>query len=151
MEPIVDHERRIRALEAELDIIKMRSRGYSWGTWTPTLTQGVSVAATVSGQYTQIGKLVVVSFAIVATAAGTAANRVAIGGMPGSAVGVNRVFGGADIQDAGTRNIHAAMYMQASGVFWMIENNMADVVGIASSYTVASGDTITGFGVYQVP
>lgn len=150
MEPLIDHERRILALEKSLKDVQARSRGYTWGSWTPTLTQGVSVAATVSGQYTQIGKLIIVSFAILPTAAGTAGQRVQIGGMPGSAVGIDRIFGGADIHDSGTRNIHVGLYMRPSGAFWMIENNTGDVVGIASAYTIASGDVIHGFGVYQI-
>ena len=150
MEPIVEHDIRIAKLEAKTRDLESRSRSVAWGSWTPTLTQGVAVSATVSGQYTLLGKLVIVSFAIIPTSAGTAGQRVEIGGMPGSPVGIDRVFGGGDIQDAGTRNIHVALYMRPSGTFWMIENNMADVVGIASAYTIASGDAIHGFGVYQI-
>ena len=149
MDPTLDHERRILDLEKEVRDLKTRSRGSAWGSWTPTLTQGVSVSATVFGEYTTVGKLTVVSFYIGPTGAGTAGQRVEIGGLPKTFAATGRIFGGADIQDTGTRNIHVALYSRPAGVFWMVENNTVDVVGIASAYTVASGDALHGFGVYQ--
>lgn len=52
-------------------------------TFTPTLTQSVSVStSTASGHYVRLGKLVLAQISLVASSAGTAANGIVIGGLP---------------------------------------------------------------------
>lgn len=62
----------------------------TWTNWTPTITQSGSVGNTVTyARYCIIGRTVHVQAVLAITAAGTTANAIVVGGLPGAVAGVN--------------------------------------------------------------
>lgn len=128
----------------------MNSIGAAWESYTPTLTQGVTVTKTVTyAKYCQIQKLIIVNVRLAVTSAGTAGTEVLVG-LPVASVqpavavatgyiydaSVNTTYNGTWGQN-GT-NANAGMYYQ-SGFFW----------GTVPNVALANGDSIFFFGAYE--
>lgn len=77
MNPLIDHEQRLLALEKNLKDLQSRARGTAWGVWTPAFfgdggTPGTFTYAAQVGRYTRIGSLCILQ-GIVAISAITVA------------------------------------------------------------------------------
>lgn len=146
----IGYERRLQALERRMRDISYGVPGI-WDTWTPSITQGVALGASaLSGEYVVIGKLVIVGYSITLNSAGTAGQPVVIGSLPKTfAAGAGYCAGYGTVLDSGTRWIDVILLTSTGDTFKMQENNTGDVVGVASAYTAASGDLLTGTLMYQ--
>jgi len=65
MDPLLDHEKRIRELERSLADLATRARDMRWGTWQPAYfgdggTPGTFTYAARQGYYTRIGSLCII-------------------------------------------------------------------------------------------
>ena len=80
----------------------MNSIGAAWETWTPAVTQSVSVAATVTiGRYMRIQKLVIAVAKLSVTGTGTGNNAVKVS-LPITAKDSGQIVGSGFIYDAST-------------------------------------------------
>lgn len=60
MDHLLDLERRLQAAENRLAYFETLSKGYAWGTWTPTLNNTTNVASSSAnvGRYLRVGNVV---------------------------------------------------------------------------------------------
>lgn len=103
------------ATSATLTIQDGTTLSYTQGTWTPTLvgsaTPGTGQTySTQVGSYEQIGRLVVIRFALVATSLGTAAGNLQVGGLPVANNGTANDFGGCTIFGYNVSSLAALNY-----------------------------------------
>jgi hypothetical protein len=114
----------------------MNSIGAAWESYTPTLTQSVTVTKTVNyAKYCQINKLIVVDVHMTCTGAGTAGNAVLVG-LPITAASVTgRNIGALWLYDASTNTLYncasilnnstTAKFLYQTGSEWGISPNLA--------------------------
>lgn len=150
MEPLLDHENRIIALEKELRDLKTRARGYAWGTFTAGLFQGAAVTATVTfARYKLAGRTMTVSARLVATGAGVGGgNTLALTGLPVAPRYHDTPIGLIEVYDAsaGIWYIGGARTQATfgSGLYvWGIVSGANNVIGVNPAITLAANDIVT--------
>lgn len=134
MDPVLDHEKRLVALEKKLQDLQTRARGTRWGVWTPAYfgdggTPGTFTYTAQVGRYTTLGSLCIIQ-GIVAISAITVAptGNMRIANLPAT---VNSVING-------------GVFFTYIGGF----NYSAAAVELTGA-TVASGNTISLYEVFD--
>ena len=125
--------------------------------WTPTITQGVSVTVTVNfAEYVVIGPVAYVWWELNVTSAGTSGSAIVIGGQPAAIQSVRAsaelVIGHGEIDDSGTAH-RSVRVLATSATGWRMQfyNDFANAgtAGVISAFALASGDRVNGFA--QIP
>ena len=128
--------------------------GYSgWVDWTPTVTQGVGVAVTVTeAKYCVVGKVCHLYAKLVLASAGTGGQRVVIGGVPVAAqtAYTNSIVGQAHVRDAGTTRYAGQLYALTASTFCIFVDGNADQLGATPAYTIANTDELWITATYRV-
>jgi len=132
----------------------LASFGGAWTSYTPTVTQGATVTATVnSAKYTRIGKLVVGYFMVTITGAGTATNLIQVG-LPVTPL-INDASpqvpcGSADIFDiSGPTNYVCSAHLFNGTVIFKHDTTAGGAMGSTGGYTAAANDIIYGIFFYE--
>lgn len=126
--------------------------GAQWESYTPTLTQSVTVTKTTSyARYCQFQKTVIVQVYLVATSAGTAAQEVVVG-LPLTATGsTGRAIGTGFIYDASANVIYNMTSFLATTTtakfFWQSGFGF----GFSPNIALANGDQLAFTFTYEVP
>lgn len=116
-----------------------------WQNWTPTVSQGGAVAATVNfARYEVKGQTVRVRGQLAVTGAGVAGNAVTIGGLPGalSPVQAGGIVGVIDILDAGTAQYAGVLFVASATTFVGQAHNLTGRIGVTPNFALANGDFI---------
>lgn len=123
-----------------------------WTDWTPTITQSVSVTATVNfARYTIIGNTVITQARLAVTSAGTTNNAIIIGGMPTamSQANIPSEIGIIIINNAGT-GFYVGMLVVAAANDWRGRAHLeTNYIGITPNFALASGDFIGFQAAYE--
>lgn len=124
-------------------------------TWTPNLVQGVAV--TFTNNYTKvirIGRLVICSFNLSVTSAGTAGNAISIGTLPYTAATSGIIIGSGEVVDAApATKAEANLFLVTTTSIDFrsssstANDNRVGVVTIAAA--LAAGDSMTGTFMYE--
>ena len=142
---------------AETDInTYLRHTGGAFNTWTPTVTQGSSVAATVNhATYWRAGRLIVAKFSLSITGTGTAATDVLISLPVTAASGTTGIrVGDFAMGDASTGfSWFASPYIASTSAMALqrrVDGAAAGFLG-TSGFTaaLASGDNLVGLVIYE--
>lgn len=141
-------------IDHEIYVSQIRS-GFITGSWTPTLTQGVTVAKTVnSARYIQIGKIVIASYAMTVTGSGTAANTIVMG-LPVTAA-TNGSRGTCTLYDASSLNMYPGIFYISSSTTAQFQTtqtaqlNSQQYLGYANfSAGLANADQLEGSFTYE--
>ncbi len=139
---------RIHALEVRenLSLLNMQS---DWTTFTPTLLQGgVVVPAVVSYcRYKKVGKTVIVSLHLSATAASPNAGNIDIGvaGIPFTPVMYGSYFcvGSALIVDAGVTHHSCSALLINTNTIRFHSGSASNFMGLAPAMTLAASDVVS--------
>jgi hypothetical protein len=99
----------------------------TWASWTPTVTQGVSVAATINyARYVQMGHTAIITCRLTITGTGTGASFIVIGGSPVNSAATGVITNGAIcgsgsvIDNSATLNYKVIVYPQSINSFSML-------------------------------
>jgi len=127
--------------------------GGAWTSWTPTVTQSVSVTVTnTRSRYARYGRTIHFSLELTVTGSGTAANAVVFS-LPATAASSSGVIGIGYIDDDSATARFAGRVALASTTTFVLQPTSTDVRGSLGSATftagLASGDTIKISGTYE--
>lgn len=134
----------------------LSGEGGAWSTWTPAITQSGAVTATVNhAVYGRWGRLIVASFRLTVTGAGTSSNAVAIS-LPVTAarsigsVGTGLIFDtSASLSYTGQCDIASTTTIQYSPQGVGVSPNSLGATGSGFTAALAVGDVLTGFLTYE--
>jgi len=126
-----------------------------WVTFTPTVTQGVAVAATVTyARYWLTNNTVIVQVAFAITGAGTNGIAIVISGFPAAIQPVNAaadsVIGVGIIRNSGTAFYHGAMIRFGVNDFRFLAHNTVNFIGGNPTFALANNDKISFQASYEV-
>ena len=145
---------------AVLTAAQLNSIGEAWVSYTPTLTQGVGVTATVaSARWTQVNKIVTVQVGLNITATGTGASLISVtvpiapiaasyaGGFVGGAVGAGFFY-----DDSATANYSFTVVTTTSTLFYFMVTTASGSVllGQNPGMAIANGDKLYFQATYEV-
>lgn len=127
-------------------------------TWTPTITQSVGVALTVTyARYMRIGRMIQCWYLLTVTGSGTAANAVVIGGLPFTAATSGLIVGSGNLRDnsgaPATANYSHFINLVSTTTLDLrypgtsADDNRIGVVGFTAGLAVS--DTVHGFFQYE--
>lgn len=136
--------RKVTALQKQVDRIRQPEVG-GWVDFTPAVTQGVSVAVTVThARYMTINKLVVCRGRLTCTGAGTLAQTIIVSGLPYGAKNANGAAGVIDIADvsAGIHYNGPAIIFGSATQFIGWITSQAAAIGAAPPFALANTDRI---------
>lgn len=125
----------------------------AWNSWTPTLTQGATVSATVQyAKYTRVGKRVEAQLWVNATGTGTAGTKITIS-LPIAATSPIGLLVGAAYVSQGT-NVYAAFAKISSSteLDFTCTNTVGPTasIGAEPSFAIGSGGSVRASVVYEV-
>ena len=124
--------------------------GAAWVSYTPTLTQGVTVTKTIAyAKYCQIQKLVIVNLDLNVTSAGTGAAAVAIG-LPLTTTSTTQQIGSGFVYDQNINALYAGPASLASATTTTMLYQTGSPIGQSPSFALASGDVIRLMVAYEV-
>jgi hypothetical protein len=127
----------------------LMGEGGAWTSWTPTCTQSGSVAVTnTRSRYARYGRMIVATFNLEATAAGSAGNGVIIS-LPVTAASVSSIQGVGYILDGGTGYYVGVWTAYSTTAVQLIAHAQTGAVGGTPSFALASGDFISGTITYE--
>lgn len=129
----------------------MNSIGAAWETWTPVTSQPGTITTNVAlARYTRIQKLVVATFYLTITGAGTAGQPLAIS-LPVTANSTNISHGSGLFYDASTAVMYAgSFYNITTSVAWFVGDWAGGGVwGTTPVLGVANGDVYRGTMIYE--
>lgn len=131
----------------------MNWQSIAWTNWTPTIAQGVTsdIAKTIhNARFVKIGRLVVASWVLQMTGAGTAGQPVRLT-LPHAAPTANALVGGGYIYDAAPATAYAGTWGGATASIIQLVGDWAanNSWGITPNLALASGDYLTGFIAYE--
>ena len=154
MLPNLDLERRIQALERNMREIRGDRGATEPATWTPTVTQSVSVAATVDfATYTRIGNRIYMTVRLTLTAAGIAGNVISIGGQPTILQPVDVTLtplGVFTLVDQGTA-FYAGAVLAVTATDWrFMSDGYGNYQGATPSWALANSDLIVFEAQYRI-
>lgn len=117
----------------------------AWQNWTPTVTQGVAVTATVNrARYVVLADTVIIQCRLDITSAGTAGNPIVVGGLPLAMAAASSVLpvGAGLVYDVSVAayNVVVVGNTTTSVQFWGY--NVAGLVGVTPNFALANGDFI---------
>jgi len=142
---IIDHETYVSQIRS----------GFNTSSWTPTLTQGVNVTKTVtSARYIQIGKIVIGSFFLIVTGAGTASNTIVMS-LPVTAA-TNGSRGTMTLYDSSSLNVYPGIFFVSTSTTAQFSTtqtaqlNSQQYLGYANfTAGLAVSDQIEGSFIYE--
>ncbi len=125
------------------------------GDWTPAVTQGVAVTATVVfARYTRLWNRALVTARLTVTSAGTAGSAIQIGGQPAVIqpvhATVSAAIGAGYILDQGTAWYQGALVVYAALDWRLQAHGLGDVLGVTPSFALAANDAISFAAAYEV-
>jgi hypothetical protein len=124
----------------------------AWTSWTPTVTQGVSVTVTnTRSRYTRVGRLIVASWELAVTGAGTPGSGVTVS-LPVTAATANYVAAGTLLlTDASAADGFTAFVDLATTTTMQFSSTRANGLLGAASFTagLAAADTLKGTVTYE--
>jgi hypothetical protein len=124
-----------------------------WTNWTPTITQGGSVAITITeAKYCFIGKVCHIYGYLTVTGSGIGGNVIVIGGQPTAVqpARTNIPIGTAYLIDAGV-GYYMGNVIDVSATGWQIMvGSTNSVAGVIPNYALANGDLIMFSATYRV-
>lgn len=124
--------------------------GAAWESYTPTLTQSVTVTKTVNvAKYCQIQKMITCDISLTATSAGTAANEVAVGLPIATTATTNRVIGTGFIYDASSGIVYNVTAYNATTTTAKFFYQAAFGWGFSPNIALANGDQIRMLFTYE--
>lgn len=129
----------------------MNQIGAAWETWAPVVAQPGGIAGTVNfARYTRIQKLVIGTFSIAITGAGTAGNALSIS-LPITANTLTAVHGSGLLYDASATTMYnGTFYNVTSTAAWFIGDwASVGVWGTIPGLGIANGDVWRGTFVYE--
>lgn len=124
-------------------------------TWTPNVTQGVSVTVTVTyARYIRLGRLVICFFSLAVTGAGTAGQPISVGTLPFAGFTSGLIVGSGEVVDASpAAKAEANIFLvTTSSIDFRSDSSTANDnrVGVVTMTTaLAAGDSITGAFMYE--
>lgn len=127
----------------------------AWTSWTPTLTQTVSVTVTnTRSVYMKVGKLVIATFSLTATTSGTAGGTVVVGfGSGGTALptaaNASSIFGSYRFLDSGSTNYAGTVVGASTTTLNFYKDADGNPLGPTGSLQVTNNDVMMGFIVYD--
>ena len=122
----------------------------TWITWTPTLTQGVSVTFTTTrARYVQLGKITFVLCHITATSAGTVGQTITVGNLPVDILGSPRSLGSGTVTDTGFVAYPADVQRFAASDVLFAGFAQGNAIGTTPRFALASGDIISFMITYE--
>lgn len=125
--------------------------GAAWESYTPTVTQGATITFTNTySKYARINKIVIYSFNLALTSAGTAANNLQIT-LPINVASGNRIAGMSQFYDASatTTYINTTYQVSTSSMGFINSASGAGAFGSTPAVTVANGDYLFGTIIYE--
>lgn len=143
--------RRITNLEEELDKLVKPEVG-RWVAWTPTVTQGVSVTATVSyARCILSNNTVTLTTLLTATSAGTAGTAIVVSGLPYSIANTSAfsAIGSGVIVDAGVA-VYAGIAVAAGANDIRVIYPGSNYIGVIPNFALANTDVISIAATYEV-
>jgi hypothetical protein len=131
-----------------LTAAQLNSIGEAWTSYTPTVTQGVGVTATVvTARYTEVNKVVFVQVFLTFTSSGTASNQIIISApVTSSAAATDGNFGGAVgaggfFKSATTVETNVTVNLRNTTTFWFNANGTAvNVLGVTPTFNIVNTD-----------
>lgn len=128
-----------------------------WADWTPVLSQnGVRTKTIEVARYTVIGNTVCLNVQMTCTDAGTAGSAIVISGLPAglqpkAPYSQVRVIGSGVVLDVSVAYYAASVAAAAADDLRFVGYNVANAIGIAPSFALASGDIIGFQAMYELP
>jgi hypothetical protein len=123
--------------------------------WTPTLTQTVAVTTTnFDSKYVKVGRLVIASFSLIATASGTNGGTVVVGFGSGAtalptARAATSIFGSFRFLDAGVTNYVGTVTGATTTTLNFYKDGDGNPLGPTNPVQVTNNDTMNGFIIYE--
>ena len=140
--------------EADINLYLM-GEGGAWTTWTPTVTQSVSVTVTVaSARFARYGRTIIFRTALTVTGSGTASNAVSMS-LPATSAASGFVIpgGGLIFDTTASLNYPGLTYLSSTTAVGLVPSatNANGVLGAVGGFTagLAAGDLIQISGVYE--
>jgi hypothetical protein len=139
-------------------IVRAMLAGWAWQAWTPTITQGVPVTATVAKAiYQVVGKRCSVRVRLNITSAGTGGTQITIAGFPAGCTPdgvVNNIpVGGFFLQDTGASppfRIGNVVWNASAGGLLLFADGQSAAVGVSPSLALAAGDVVAFDGRWDI-
>jgi hypothetical protein len=121
----------------------------AWTSYTPTLTQNITVSKTVTrAVYCKIGRLVHVQIQLTVTSPGSSSNSILIG-LPVNAATTGIMCGTMTISSSGTSvYTHGPALVQSVSVFGML-STVGNIYGVNPTTALASGNVIQANLMYE--
>lgn len=123
-----------------------------WRTWTPTVTQSVSVTVTINhARYIVISDSVTLECRLTVTGAGTIGTNIIIGGLPFTILNASGYdsMGAGVVVNTGT-TVYAGTVIAASATTVAIQaHSSTGVIGTTPSFALANTDVISFTAVYE--
>ena len=131
----------------------LMGEGGAWTSWTPTVTQSVSVTVTTSiGKYARYGRTIIFRTRLTVTGSGTASNLVAVS-LPVTAASSTGTIGAAYIYDSSAALYYGGLVICASTTSVNFVATSSDLGGFlgAAGFTaaLAVNDVIEFSGTYE--
>lgn len=124
--------------------------GAAWESYTPTLTQSVTVTKTINvAKYCQLQKTIICDISLTATSAGTAANEVTVGLPIATAATTNRVIGTGFVYDASTGTVYNCTAYNATTTTAKFFYQTAFGWGFSPNIALANADQIRFLFTYE--
>ena len=120
----------------------------AWPTFTTTWTQQATIAKTGEAAYMQVGKLVVVRFALSAASAGTAGQAIKLT-LPVTAKAHGAGGGAFWYFDAGTAHYTGFIHLDTTSTCAFYRSGDTNMFGSVAGPTVANTDIFTGLFAYE--
>lgn len=145
----------VASIKARLDRLEGKSYGGRWVNWTPTVTQGVAVAVTVTeAKYCIIGKIGTAYCKLAVTGAGTSGGGITVSGQPAAMqpalVGDNTVIGTGMVLKSGVANYVGAVVPISATQWKLLAHAQGDYVGSQPTFALANGDKIAFTATFRV-
>ena len=127
----------------------LMGEGGAWTNWTPTCTQSGAVTVTVTrAKYARWSRLIVATFELAATSAGTTANAVEVS-LPVNAAATLSGHGSGYILDNGTAYYSGVWSVASATTMQLFCHNETGAAGIDPAFAIASGDLLRGVVIYE--
>jgi len=132
----------------------LSGEGGAWTSWTPAVVQSGAVTTTnTRSRYGRWGRLIEYNFSVAVTGSGTGANAITVS-LPATAAAAGIVIGQGFMSDSSTGNFYPfLLYMDTTATCQLMRTSTdatAFTLGtVGFTDGLASGDGITGTGVYE--
>lgn len=133
-----------------LQAATLNSIGAVWESYTPTLTQSVTVTKTINNaRYARLQKIIICDIALTCTSAGTAANEVAVGLPIATLATTNRQIGSGFVYDASAGFVYQVQAYNATTTTAKFFYQAPFGWGFSPNIALASSDQIRMLFTYE--